>query len=159
MVPRRVGVERVAGPATGVTRAGVAALTVAVVALAGCGGGGAQVATHGPSTTRPTVPTSGGGPSVTVGIICITPTDASQAVVSAWHAGDAPAAARCATASAVSALFAHPGAGAGWTFAGCDGPDPGVPTCTFTYPGGKATFTLQGTEAEGWKVGQVAFSR
>lgn len=142
------------------TRAGVVALALGVVALAGCGGGGGTVTSRGRSTTTaPTLPLGGGGPSVTVGIICITPTDASQAVVSAWQAGDMTAAARCASTSAVSTLFAHPGRGAGWTLQGCDGPDPGVPVCTFVYAGGHATFTLQGTEAQGWKVDQVAFSR
>ena len=141
------------------TRAGVVALALGVLALAGCGGGGGKVATRGPSTTVATTPPGAGGPSVTVGIICITPTDASQAVLSAFQAGDATAAARCASASAVSTLFAHPGRGAGWTLHGCDGPDPGVPICTVDYAGGHASFTLQGTEAQGWKVDSVAFSR
>jgi len=141
-----------------VTRAGVGALAIGVLALAGCGGGGGHVATRSPSTTTATVPLGGGGPSVTVGIICITPMDASQAVVSAWQGGDATAAARCASASAVSTLFAHPGHGAGWTLQGCDGPDPGVPICTFDFVGGHASFTLQGTEATGWKVDEVTFS-
>ena len=158
MVPGGIGAERPAEQPADVTRTGVVTLAMGVVALAGCGGGSAQVATHPPTTTAPTVPANGGGPSVTVGIICITPTDAAQAVVSAWQAGDAAAAARCATAGTVSTLFAHPGAGAGWTFQGCDGPDPGVPICTFDYPGGHASLTLQGTEAQGWKVAQVAFA-
>jgi hypothetical protein len=157
VVPCRVGAERAAEPATGVIRAGVLALAIGVLALAGCGGGGGQVATSGTTTTS-TLPIGAGGPSVTVGIVCITPSDASQAVVSAWQAGDEAAAGRCATPSAVSTLFARPGRGAGWAFQGCGGPDPGVPSCTFRYAGGQATFTLMGTEAQGWKVGKVAFS-
>jgi hypothetical protein len=141
-----------------VTRAGVVALAVGVLALAGCGDGGGKVATRGPSTTTSTTLPGGGGPSVTVGIICMTPTDAAQAVVSAWQAGDSTAAARCASASAVSTLFAHPGRGAGWTLQGCGGPDPGVPVCTFAYAAGHASFTLQGTEAQGWQVDEVSFS-
>ena len=158
MVPVGIGAQRPAEQPAEVTRVGVVTLAMGVIALAGCGGGSAQVATHPPTTTAPTVPANGGGPSVTVGIICITPTDAAQAVVSAWQAGDAAAAARCATAGTVSTLFAHPGAGAGWTFHGCDGPDPGVPICTFDYPGGHASLTLHGTEAQGWHVAQVAFT-
>jgi hypothetical protein len=158
VVPCRIGTERPAEPATDVTRAGVVALAIGVLALTGCGGGSGKVATRGPSTTVSTMPPGGGGPSVTVGIICMTPTDAAQAVVSAWQASDATAAARCASAAAVSTLFARPGHGTGWTLQGCDGPDPGVPICTFAYAGGHASFTLQGTEAQGWKVGEVAFS-
>jgi hypothetical protein len=52
-------------------------------------------------------------------------------------------------------LFAHPGHAAGWTFQGCDGPDPGVPVCSFAYPGGVGRLTLQGTEAAGWSVDHV----
>ena len=140
------------------TRGALGALVIGVLALAGCGGGGGNVTTRSPSTTTAPLPPGAGGPSVTVGIICVTPTDASQAVLGAWQAGDAAAAARCASASAVAALFAHAGHGAGWTLQGCDGPDPGVPVCTFDYAGGHATFTLQGTEAQGWMVDEVAFS-
>ena len=52
-------------------------------------------------------------------------------------------------------LFAQPGHSAGWTFQTCGGPDPGVPVCSFAYPGGTARLTLQGTEAAGWSVDRV----
>lgn len=133
--------------------AGAVALAVAAL-LAGCGGGSTGVASRGPTTTTTT--TLGvGGPSVTVGIICMTPTDAARAFVAAWTAGDRAAAGRCAMPGAVATIFTRPGAGAGWTFQACDGPDPGVPICTFTYPGGAARLTLTGTEAAGWKVSEV----
>jgi len=135
--------------------AGVAVALVAAVVLAGCGGGsGTRVASHGSSTTTTTA-LGAGGPSVTVGIICSTPTQAAQAFVAAWTAGDRAAAGRCATTGAVTMIFARHGAGAGWAFQACDGPDPGVPICTFAYPGGSAQLTLMGTEAAGWKVSQV----
>lgn len=140
-------------------RARVAALLAGAAVLAACGGGGGgRVQTRPPVTSAPTVPStlpSAGGPSVTVGIICSTPTDAAQAVVNAWMAADQAAAQRCASPAAVGTLFAR--ARAAWTFQGCDGPDPGVPQCTYAYPGGHASLTLAGTEAQGWKVDRVAF--
>jgi hypothetical protein len=140
-----------------------AGFVVAALAVTACGGGGsARVQTRASTTTTTTVPasapTSGGGPSVTIGIICLNPADASQTLVRAWIAGDAVAAARCATAAAVTALFARSGAGAAWALQGCDGPDPGVPQCRFSYPGGQATFTLMGSDASGWRVTQVVLA-
>ncbi len=95
--------------------------------------------------------------SVTVGIICTTPRDATDTLVGAWIAGARAAAARCADESVVEQLFRASGAGAQWTFQGCDGPDPGVPQCQYSYEGGAATFTLTGTEAAGWKVTALDF--
>jgi len=134
--------------------AGLAVGLVAAVLLAGCGGGGStRVASHGSSTTTTTTAAPGaGGPSVTVGIICDTPIQAAQAFVAAWEAGDAAAAGRCATPGAVAAIFTRRGPGSTPV---CGGPDPGVPICTFTYPGGTGQLTLMGTEAAGWKVTQV----
>ncbi len=137
-------------------RPGAAVAAAGLLALAACGGGSSQVQSH-PTTTVPPAPASG-GPGVTIGIICTTPTDASQTLVRAVQAGDANAAARCASPSVVSAVLARPGHGAGWSFQGCDGPDPGVPQCSVTYPGGRATLTLMGTEAQGWSVSSVAFA-
>ena len=108
------------------------------------------------STLAPSTTTPSGQTSVTVAIICTTPEDASQGVVSAWIAGDRAGAGRCATEPALDTLFETSGAGAQWTFQGCSG-DPGVPDCAFTYPGGSAHFTLNGTEATGWKVVQVGY--
>ncbi len=127
-------------------------LVAAVVLLGACGGGSTGVQSQKPTTTTTTVASS---PPLTVGIICTTPTEAAQASVAAWMAGDRGAAGRCAAPGAVATLFASSGRGAGWAFQGCDGPDPGVPVCTYTYPGGNARLTLNGTEAAGWKVTQV----
>lgn len=112
------------------------------------------------NTTSPSVSVSTAPEetSVTVGIICSSPRDATDTLVGAWIAGEKAAAARCAEAAVVDRLFENDGTGAAWTFQGCDGPDPGVPQCQYSYEGGAATFTLNGTEAEGWKVTALAFT-
>ena len=112
------------------------------------------------STTSPsaTVSTSSREEtSVTIGIICTTPRDATDTLVGAWIAGEPAAAARCAEQAVVDQLFEDDGTGATWIFRGCDGPDPGVPQCQYSYEGGGVTFTLAGTEAEGWKVTALEF--
>jgi hypothetical protein len=130
-------------------------VAVSAALVASCGGTGTtgHVGTRPPSTTTATtVPaTSGIVPTAS----CTTPTLAARAVVDAWLAGDRSAAGQCATPEAIAMLFAHPGHSAGWTFQGCDGPDPGVPVCTFAYPGGVGRLTLHGTEAAGWSVDTV----
>jgi hypothetical protein len=103
-----------------------------------------------PTTTTVTVP-------VTVGIVCTTPEDATQSFVNAWIAGDRAAAERCATTAATDELFQNSGAGAQYTFQGCGGGDPGVPVCQYSYEGGAANFTLNGTESGGWKVVDVSY--
>jgi hypothetical protein len=126
----------------------------AVLATASCSGtGGTRHAGQPTTSTTTTVPTSG-ETTVPTGS-CSTPTDAARAVVDAWIAGDRATTGQCATPGAVATLFAHPGRTAGWTFQACDGPDPGVPVCTFTYPGGIGRLTLHGTEAAGWSVDRV----
>jgi hypothetical protein len=125
----------------------------AVVAASCSGTNGTRHAERTTTSTTITVPTSGATTAPTGS--CLTPTDAARAVVAAWIAGDRAAAGRCATPDAVATLFTRSGSTAGWTFQACDGPDPGVPVCTFTYPGGVGRLTLQGTEAAGWAVDQV----
>jgi hypothetical protein len=95
--------------------------------------------------------------SVTVGIVCTTPEDASGTLVATWAADDRAAAALCASQAAVDTIFQTSGAGAQWTFQGCVESSPGVPACAFTYPGGIAYFTLTGSEAQGWTVDAVEF--
>ena len=94
---------------------------------------------------------------VTLGIICTTPRDATDTLVGAWIAGEKTASARCADQAVVDRLFQGSGAGAQWIFQGCDGPDPGVPQCQYSYEGGGVTFTLAGTEVDGWRVTAVEF--
>lgn len=112
--------------------------------------------TSGAAATTTTTTTSGSTP-VTVGIICTTPEDAAKSVVSAWGANDRAAADRCASPGALDDLFKASGAGNTWMFQDCGGPDPGVPTCQFSYEGGAANFKMAGTEAAGWKVDVVTF--
>ncbi len=163
MVPGGVRLER--APARGgLTRRRaplIASLAGLSLLLAACGGGDDEVKAQSTTTTTTTSTTTTTPPStsppVTVGIICSTPDQAAMALVDAWKAGDQAAAARCATPAAVSTMFQTNGAGAQWTFQGCGGPDPGVPQCQYSYEGGAATFTLNGTEAAGWKVVNVGF--
>jgi hypothetical protein len=126
----------------------------AVLVAAACSGtNGARHAGNGTTSTTISVSSTGGTTVPTGG--CSTPTIAARAVVDAWLAGDRATAAGCATPDAVGTLFARSGRSAGWTFQSCDGPDPGVPVCTFTYPGGIGRLTLHGTEAAGWSVDRV----
>jgi hypothetical protein len=135
-----------------------AALLATAVLAAACGGSSGRVQPRRSPTTTTLTPTStGGGPSVTVGIICSAPVDAAQALFSAWVAGDQAAAGRCASPAAVSALFARARRGTGWAFQGCDGPDPGVPQCTYASGAGHVALTLMGSEASGWKVDSLSF--
>jgi hypothetical protein len=150
--------------------AGVGALVAAALVGAGVGlltGGSGKTEISTSATTTSTSPTtttttlaattSTTAPTtVTVGIICTTPADATQSVVNAWIAGDRAAASRCASNTVVTKLFQASGAGAKWTFQGCHG-DPGVPTCSYSYQGGGANFTLNGSEASGWKLVSLTF--
>ena len=108
------------------------------------------------STSTTAAPTTTTATPVTVGIVCTTPEDATQSFVQAWIADDRAAAERCATQEVTDKLFEKDGTGAMWTFQGCFG-DPGVPTCSYSYEGGAANFTLNGTESGGWKVVDVSY--
>ena len=115
---------------------------------------------EGTTSTRVTEPsssTTADTTSVTVGIICSTAEDASQSLVDAWGSGDEAAARRCATGEVVDELFTTDGAGNTWMAQGCDRTDPGVPVCAYSYEGGAAFLTVEGTEAEGWKVTKLGF--
>lgn len=178
MVPGRIGTERaslaVVNQQRILTILGVVALVGIIggtVALATSGGDETKVSASGsttsssavttsvPSTTATTVvaPTSP-ETAVTVGIICSSPDEASAALVDGWKAGDRAGAERCATAEPVNVMFQTNGAGAQYTSQGCDLSDPGVPICSWTYPGGSAAMTVEGTEAAGWKVTKVVFT-
>jgi len=109
----------------------------------------ATAATVAPATVAAQTP-------ATVGYDCTTPESAAQSVVNAWKAGDQATARRCGSDAVVDQLFQSSGSGAQWTFQGCGGPDPGVPRCQFSYNGGTATMTMNGTEASGWKAVELA---
>jgi hypothetical protein len=141
------------------------AAVLCAVALVGaaCSGSDDSADKTGSSTTRssttatvapPTVPDT---TSVTVGIICTTPEDAVQGIVAAWGADDRAAAGRCASPAVIDRLFQTSGVGNSWFFQGCDSADPGVPICAFSYEGGAAFFTVEGTEAAGWKATKLEF--
>jgi ABC-type phosphate transport system substrate-binding protein len=131
----------------------VVAVGAVVVAAACSGTNGTRHAGSRPTSTTTSVSSTAGTTVPTGG--CSTPTIAARAVVDAWLAGDRATAAPCATPDAVATLFARSGRSAAWTFQSCDGPDPGVPVCTFAYPGGIGRLTLHGTEAAGWSVDRV----
>lgn len=143
---------------------GGAALVLGLLGAA-CGGDDSVSTTTRSSTsttssgaTSTTQPTTGDTTSVTVGIICDTPEDAVQGVVAAWGADDRAAASRCATAPVLDLLFRTSGVGNTWQFQGCDRTgDPGIPRCAFSYEGGAAFFTVEGTEAAGWKATALEF--
>ena len=137
----------------------VVGLLLLVAVGAGCNGGDDE-SSEGTTSTRVTEPssTTQDTTSVTVGIICSTAEDASQTLVDAWGSGDEAAAKRCATDEVVGELFVTDGAGNTWQSQGCDRTDPGVPVCAYSYEGGAAFLTVEGTEAEGWKVTGLSFT-
>lgn len=133
-------------------------LALAVVATA-CGGddGSSETTDTSITTSTTAVDTPPDTTSVTVGIICSTAEEAAESTVEAWGADDQAAAARCATDAVVDVLFRTSGVGNSWFFQGCDRADPGVPICAFSYEGGAAFFTVEGTEAAGWKATKLEF--
>jgi hypothetical protein len=145
-------------------RVAAAALALLVGALLGsaCGGddasdgsgGSTTSSSRSASTTRVTTPDT---TPVTVGIICTTAEEAAQAAVAAWGTGDRAEASRCSSPTVVDTLFRTDGTGNTWLFQGCDRTDPGVPICAFSYEGGAAFFTVEGTEAAGWKSTKLEF--
>jgi hypothetical protein len=164
MVPRGVRAQRAAvrvrvtDRSTVVRRLGC--VVAVAVALAACDGGSGSESKDESTTTRGTdasTSTTEDTTSVTVGIICRTAPDASSALVAAWTSGDRAAAARCATDSVVNQLFETNGAGNTWTSQGCDTTDPNAPVCAYSYEGGGAFFTVEGSDAAGWKVTMLEF--
>ena len=139
-----------------------AALIGTIVVLAGLGaacGGTNEDAAKTPDATKSTKPASTvpDTTAVTTGEICTTPKAAAMAIVAAWGMNDLPAARRCAAAAVTDRLFQASGVGNGWTFQGCDATDPGVPVCAYSYKGGGAFLTMEGTEAVGWKATKLAY--
>jgi hypothetical protein len=171
LVPCRFGAQRAASGPHVICRRGVpvAAVCAFALMLAACGGDdGSSVRTQSSSTssststststtTTTTAPIPPGTTDVTVGIICDSAEHAVQAAVQAWGANDRNAAGRCATPAVVGALFQTSGVGNSWFFQGCDRTDPGVPVCAYSYEGGAAFFTVEGTEAAGWKATKLEF--
>lgn len=138
------------------SRRGAVVALVAVASLVAACSGNSDTNTS-KSGNRTTSTTSPDTPSVTIGIICDTPTDAAQSFEQAWEAGDRAAAARCADDAAVTTIFRTGGRSANWEFEGCES-DPGGSTCSYRYEGGSAAFTVRGSDADGWKVAKVVFT-
>jgi hypothetical protein len=130
----------------------VAALLSATIILAACGSSTGGAVHRAASTTTAT--SSSGGPSVNIGIICSTPTDAADAVVNAWMSGDRAAARRCGTPTAVATLFARAAGPERWVLQHCAGT-----VCSFTHPHGTVQLTVGGSDAAGWVVARVRFGR
>jgi hypothetical protein len=113
------------------------------------------------TTTAPT-PTTTAPPSTIAPGLCVTsdpdePEPVAQVVYQAYTVGDRACAEALATADAVDQLFAIPGGGGGWSFAGCfdeDVPDPHT-ICSFTFEGGSTSFRMNYGEFEGWTVYEV----
>lgn len=141
----------------------VATIFACALVLTACGGDDGSSVSTGSTTTSTSTTSTTTPPSppdttdVTVGIICSSAEDAAQSAVQAWGANDRTAAGRCATPAVVGALFQTSGAGNTWFFQGCDRTDPGVPICAYSYEGGAAFFTVEGTEADGWKATKLEF--
>jgi hypothetical protein len=133
----------------------VFAIVLLASACSGDDSSSKDTSTSTTSTTRADSPPD--TTSVTVGIVCSTAEDAAQSTVEAWGADDQAAAARCSSDAVVEALFRTSGVGNTWFFQGCDRTDPGVPICAFSYEGGAAFFTVEGTEAAGWKATKLEF--
>ena len=155
MVPGGLRTERAAVARALMRRSCVAGfLVVLAVAFAACDGGGSE-SNDESTTTRGTdasTSTTEDTTSVTVGIICTSPEDAASTVVSAWTADDRAAAARCASETVVDELFTTSGAGNTWVDQGCDRTDPAAPVCAYSYEGGAAFLTTEGSDAGGWSV-------
>jgi hypothetical protein len=139
----------------------VAVVFAFALVVGACGGDGSSssdsTSTSSSTTSTSRADTPPDTTSVTVGIICSTAEDAAQSVVQAWGADEQAAAARCASDAVVEVLFRTSGVGNTWFFQGCDRADPGVPICAFSYEGGAAFFTVEGTEAAGWKATKLEF--
>jgi hypothetical protein len=58
------------------------------------------------------------------------------------------------TAEAIEQLFAIPGAGAGWSFMGCQEGDDQT-QCSFRFDGGSTTFRMAYEDDVGWTVYEV----
>lgn len=121
--------------------------------------------TTAPTTTTTAAPetTTTSPPSTVAPGLCQSsgpddPDTTAQVVYQAFTLGDRDCAANLATSEALDQLFAIPGGGAGWSFAGCfdeDEPDPHT-LCGFTFEGGSTSFRVNYSETEGWTVYQVS---
>lgn len=114
------------------------------------------------STTTTTAATTTSPPATVAPELCVSsdpdePEPTAEVLYQAYTLGDRGCAANLATSEAVDQLFAIPGAGGGWTFAGCfdqEDPDPHT-QCSFTFDGGSTSFRMSYSDTEGWTVYEV----
>ncbi len=57
----------------------------------------------------------------------------------------------------VNQLFENNGSGNTWTDQGCDTSKPAAPVCAYSYEGGGAFLTVEGSDAAGWKVTKLSY--
>lgn len=114
------------------------------------------------TTTAPAETSTTGPPSTVAPGLCQSsgpddPDTTAQVVYQAFTLGDRECAGNLATSEAIDQLFAIPGSGGGWSFAGCfDEEDPEPHTlCGFTFAGGSTSFRMNFSETEGWTVYEV----
>jgi hypothetical protein len=114
------------------------------------------------STTSTTAPTTTSPPVTVAPGLCASsdpdePEPTAQVVYQAYTVGDRDCAAKLATPDAVDELFAIPGGGGGWSFAGCfdqEDPDPHT-QCSFTFEGGSTGFNMSYSDTDGWIIYEV----
>jgi hypothetical protein len=114
------------------------------------------------STTSTTAPTTTSPPVTVAPGLCVSsgpdePEPSAQVVYQAYTLGDRDCAANLATPDAVDELFAIPGGGGGWSFAGCfdqEDPDPHT-QCSFTFEGGSTSFRMSYSDTDGWIIYEV----
>lgn len=122
----------------------------------------AEATTTTSSSTTTTAPTTTSPPATVAPGLCESsdpddPATTAQVVYQAYALGDEGCAANLMTSDALDQLFAIPGAGGGWTFAGCfdeEEPDPHT-LCAYTFEGGATDFRMAYSDTEGWTVYEV----
>ena len=115
--------------------------------------------TAAPTTTAPTTTTTTPPATVAPGLCTSAdePDEVTQIAYQAYTLGDRDCAGAVATPAAVDQLFAIPGGGGGWTFAGCFEAEEGDPhmLCSFTFEGGSTGFRVNDSATDGWTVFEV----
>ena len=114
------------------------------------------------TSTTMTAPTTTSPPATVAPGLCQSsdpddPATTAQVVYQAYALGDEGCAANLMTSDALDQLFAIPGGGGGWTFAGCfdeEEPDPHT-LCAYTFEGGATDFRMAYSDTEGWTVYEV----
>jgi hypothetical protein len=83
------------------------------------------------------------------------PEEAAEGLFNAWKTKDRTEAAKFATSEAITSLYSE-GGPVGLTFQGCDKQGKGY-LCGYYYEGGGLIMTVEGNDAEGYKVTATSF--